>query len=128
MKKYFQLFLIFLCSVYLFACSEEGRIVAAYENGKELEEGDLVPFLLEQNHPNPFNPQTAITFLVAVQHKIKLSVYTEDWQLVKILFNRELPPGTHMCIFDAEKLASGEYFYMMEGAGVRQIRKMKLVK
>ena len=112
-------------------CTDKGKILSGIEDGKELKEGNSVPFLLQQNFPNPFNSLTRIDYNLAVTSHVKLKVFTEDWQEVAILVNQTKPAGTHSAMFNYSQkkdLHSGEYYYVMEVLGVKQIRKMKLIE
>ncbi len=110
------------------SCSDKGRIFNAIENGEELKEGTSVTFLLDQNYPNPFNPSTRIEFSVAEPVRLRLQVFTDDWEEVATLLDRRLEVGRYAVQFVAEDLPSGEYYYTMTGRGITQVRKMKVVK
>jgi hypothetical protein len=84
--------------------------------------------LLRQNYPYPLNPVTIIQFDLFVDINIKLIVYTEDWVKIKTLLDRPFINGSHIISFDAKNMPSGEYYYVLSGAGYKEIRKMKLVK
>lgn len=91
-------------------------------------------FALEQNYPNPFNPSTIISYSIPNESRVKLTVYSLNGQLVKELINNNLPAGNYNIKFDASRLSSGVYFYLLEssdlkgGNGNRLIRKMTLIK
>jgi hypothetical protein len=126
--RYSILILIFLVAGFNLSCTDEGKIAAAIRDGKELQEGDLVPFLLYQNYPDPFNPSTTIRFYAPGEVHLKLAVYTDDWQEVETLFD-EVAAGTYSVTFSTKPdLPSGEYYYTLEGGGVVEIRKMHLIK
>ncbi|MBI5474068.1 MAG: hypothetical protein HY961_17160 [Ignavibacteriae bacterium] len=110
------------------SCSDENKIAAAFTGDTELGEGSAVPFRLEQNYPNPFNPSTAIRFQLSTSMHVKLTVYTEDWQPVGELINEQLSAGIYLYMFNAGDLPSGDYYYVMEGNGHKQIRKMRIMK
>ncbi|MBC8215346.1 MAG: hypothetical protein H8E64_02405 [Candidatus Marinimicrobia bacterium] len=116
------------------SCESDTKILAGYQNGEELEEGDLIPFLLHQNFPNPFNPRTSIRFDVGKSLHLTMKVYTDDWQEVSKLVDDEFDENTfHTVIFqginsDGEEVPSGSYFYTLEGGGVILIRKMTVLK
>jgi hypothetical protein len=122
-------FFSLLLALATLSCSDENKIAAAFNGDSELGEGARVPFLLEQNYPNPFYPSTAIRFQIAQPMSAKLTVYTEDWQEVVVLIQETRTAGIYVVIFDATlDLPSGDYYYVMEGLGYTQIRKMRLVK
>jgi hypothetical protein len=127
--KYSILLLIVLAAGFNLSCTDEGKIAAAIEDGKELQEGDPVPFLLYQNYPDPFNFSTTIRFGVPAAIHLKLTVFTDDWQEVETLFDKGFTEGYNSVIFSTKPdLPSGEYYYTMEGGGVIEIRKMHLIK
>ncbi len=88
---------------------------------------------LAANVPNPFNPQTAISFTLARSGPASLRVYNLRGQLVRTLLDGDLAEGHHTANWDGRDLAgravsSGTYFYRLEGAGTLQQRKMQLVR
>jgi hypothetical protein len=126
-----KIFLWLLCGALVLtsvSCTDENRIAAAYKGDEELAEGGSVPVLVNQNYPNPFNPSTVITFGVSRPMHVSLKAYTEDWQEVSVMVDEELAAGYYARVFNASYLPSGDYYYVLEGMGYTQIRKMKLVK
>jgi len=92
-----------------------------------------VEFSLAQNFPNPFNPSTKITFGLAIDSKVKLSVYNLLGEQVAELLNSNFSAGTHNVSFDASNLNSGVYFYRLDANGIdgqnfSSIKKMILAK
>ena len=90
-------------------------------------------FRLEQNHPNPFNPQTTINFAVPADGAVRLQVFDSRGRLVRTLVDAEMTTGRHAVVWDgrddgAQQVASGVYFYRFEGAGAAGMRKMVLLK
>lgn len=75
-------------------------------------------FELAQNFPNPFNPSTMISFGLAVDSKVKISVYNLLGEQVALLLNSNLTAGNHNVSFDAKSLNSGVYFYKLEANGI----------
>jgi hypothetical protein len=76
---------------------------------------EIIPtrYQVFQNYPNPFNPATIIRFTLPQNGLVKLEVYDILGQRVAELVNKELTAGTHEVLFNASKLASGVYFYML---------------
>lgn len=86
-------------------------------------------FTLAQNYPNPFNPTTRIDFNLGKAINVKLSVYNILGQKVATLINNEYrQAGPQTVTFDANKLASGVYFYKLEAGSFVQSKKMLLIK
>lgn len=92
-------------------------------------------FTLSQNHPNPFNPRTAIEFYnpKSVSVKVTLEVFNILGQRVKQLFDGSAPPGMTRVEWDGRDesgrtVATGIYFYRMKADETTLTRKMALVK
>lgn len=83
---------------------------------------------LDQNWPNPFNPETTISYYIPNQGPVKLSVYDMTGRELAELVNEVQAEGEQRVRFDASNLATGVYFYRMESGNFRSIRKMVLVR
>ncbi|MEN8192971.1 MAG: T9SS type A sorting domain-containing protein [Bacteroidota bacterium] len=83
---------------------------------------------LYQNHPNPFNPSTVISFSLPEFSHVNLSIYNAIGQKVAMLLNQQLDAGYHSIDFDASALSTGFYFYRIETHNYSRTMKMMLVK
>lgn len=83
---------------------------------------------LEQNHPNPFNPSTRITFRIPEQARTTLEVFDVLGRRITVLVNGELMPGTHTADLDGSGLASGIYIARLSSGGAVRSMKMHLSK
>ncbi len=84
---------------------------------------------LDQNHPNPFNPQTVISFTLPQKDHVKLEVFNTRGQRVAMLLDSRESAGYQEITFDGSQLASGIYFYQLITAnGFSQIKKMILIR
>ncbi|HPG40766.1 MAG TPA: T9SS type A sorting domain-containing protein [bacterium] len=88
---------------------------------------------LIQAYPNPFNPQTVITYRLAENLNVNISVYDIAGRLVKTLFDANQLAGTHHVHWYGRddrdiKCASGNYFIVMQTEKSRYIQKLLLVK
>jgi flagellar hook assembly protein FlgD len=125
---YFMLALLFILS----SCTSVDSIFSTMKDGK-IVDADEAPFILDQNFPNPFNPQTSIRYDLSKSMDVSLKVYTEDWQSIKTLIESSQSAGLYSVVFNGmdendQPLPSGEYIYMMEAEGYTQIRKMRILK
>ena len=86
------------------------------------------------NYPNPFNPSTTISYSIPQTGEVTLSIYNTLGQLVSSLNLYHQTAGTHVYEFNANKLASGVYFYRMTlkanqgGSYLSKTSKMILLK
>ena len=88
-------------------------------------------YFLDQNFPNPFNPKTTITFAVpdlGYSYATQLKVFDILGRTVAVLVNGPIPAGTYSREWDATGLNSGVYYYSLSHGGMRQTKKMILVK
>ena len=91
-------------------------------------------FELDQNFPNPFNPETTISFTLGSSVPVTLKIYNALGQEVKTLLAREKrSAGGHKELFDGRtdngtQLSSGIYFYRLDAGNFNEIKKMVLVK
>ncbi len=85
-------------------------------------------FRLDQNHPNPFNPRTTISFSTPREGHVELSVYDIRGRRVGTLMNETLAAGEHSLVFSPDDLASGVYFYKLKAPGFEQVRRLVLVR
>lgn len=74
---------------------------------------------LYENYPNPFNPNTTISFELPTKSDVELTIYNSAGQLVKTLISDEVVSGMHQAIWDGknvsgESVSSGIYLYRLE--------------
>jgi len=101
-------------------------------------EGESTPiipehFSLSQNHPNPFNMSTSISFSLPQAGPVELSVYNINGQRVKVIAERTFDAGYHVISWDGtnssgEAVATGIYFYQLRTKAFVDSKKMLLIK
>ncbi len=84
-------------------------------------------------YPNPFNPETTISFDLPVRGKTELSIFNIRGQKITTLINEEMSMGHHSIIWDSKdnngkSAPSGVYFYRIETPSITLIKKMILMK
>ncbi len=90
--------------------------------------------MLGNNYPNPFNPQTTISFATTESmDNTEITVFNSKGQKVKTLFNEILSAGNHSVVWDGRDdaglaVASGIYLYKMYSGNYSFTRKMILLK
>ncbi|MFO7660912.1 MAG: FlgD immunoglobulin-like domain containing protein [Candidatus Cloacimonadaceae bacterium] len=90
-------------------------------------------FELKQNHPNPFNPDTRISFTLPETGNADLKIYNLKGQEVRTLVNESLGRGDHNVIWNGwdnngKSVSSGVYYYRLKWLGKELTRKMILLK
>ncbi len=85
-------------------------------------------YALGQNYPNPFNPTTKIKFDLPRNSQVRLEVYNNLGQLVKVLHDGYTKAGYYETQFDGSGLSSGMYYYRLSTPEYVETKKMILVK
>ena len=85
------------------------------------------------NTPNPFNPQTTISFSLIADARVKLEVYDLRGSLVRTLEDGLMPAGMNTVKWDGKDNAgrdapSGAYYYRLTGPQEKLTDKMMLVR
>jgi len=88
---------------------------------------------LSPNYPNPFNPETTISYEIASDGIVKLDIFNLKGQLVKTLVNENKVSGPHKVVWKGtdkygRKVASGIYQYRLTTKEGSITRKMVLMK
>jgi len=89
--------------------------------------------LLHACSPNPFNPQTRISFEMAADAHASLQIFDVAGHLVKTLVNEQRSAGMHSVNWNGRdeagrSAAAGVYLYRFEAGESVQTRRMTLVK
>ena len=88
---------------------------------------------LISNYPNPFNPETTISYFIEKTGNVTLEVYNILGQKVKTLVNERINSGRHDVVWNGRddkgrSVASGIYFYRMQNGTYSKMNKMILLK
>jgi hypothetical protein len=83
-------------------------------------------YVLRQNTPNPFNPETTIEFMLPQDDHIRLVVFDRHGREVAVLAEGLHSAGTHRVRFSGDNQPSGMYFYRLESSHSLDVRKMIL--
>jgi len=85
-------------------------------------------YILSQNVPNPFNPETKINFSIPRSGLVTLKIYDISGREVSTIVNEIRNAGSNIVSFNASNLPSGVYFYRMQTDGFADTKKMMLIK
>jgi hypothetical protein len=85
------------------------------------------------NYPNPFNPETTISFDLQKQSKVKIEIFNTRGQKVKTLVNEIRSAGHHTAHWSGKdeigrNVTSGVYFYKMQAGTYSSTKKMILLR
>lgn len=88
---------------------------------------------LKGNYPNPFNPETTISFSVKENVPVTIEIYNIKGQLIRTLVNETKAPGNHTIVWKGDddngrSVSSGVFFYKMQAGKYSSTRKMILMK
>jgi len=84
--------------------------------------------------PNPFNPQTTISFDLPKQTAVSLRVFDVSGRLVRVLLGGEIVAGGHREAtwngrdVSGRQVAAGVYFYRLDADGYSETKSMALIK
>ncbi|MEO7357483.1 MAG: T9SS type A sorting domain-containing protein, partial [Ignavibacteria bacterium] len=119
-------------SGYSSPCEEEGAMPYAKNNSKYNFEyslsKDINQFKLYDNYPNPFNPETKISFDIPESRYVTLKIYNLLGKEILVLVNEFLNKGGYSVIVNAANLPSGIYYYKLEAGNYVSVKKMIVIK
>ena len=98
----------------------------------ETEDAPLV-FSLSQNAPNPFNPETIISYVLPQSEQVKLVIYNVLGQEIRTLVNALQPAGRYRVVWNSRddfgrSVSSGIYLYQITAGEFTSTRKMLILK
>ncbi len=127
-KRFFAFVLAAAAAAALYSCAGDPITGAAYRGTDELGAGAQTPFALEQNEPNPFDVSTMIRFRAGQPMHLSLKVYSADWQEVSVILDTTVPAGSYLTTCNAASFSIGDYYYVLDGGGYREVRKMRVIR
>jgi hypothetical protein len=88
---------------------------------------------LNQNFPNPFNPETVIKFGIPSDQHVSITVYSALGEEVKMLADGHFQQGFHEIIWNGKNelvkdVSSGVYFYSLKAGNELLVKKMMLLR
>jgi len=85
------------------------------------------------NYPNPFNPETTISFDIVSAGNVRIDIFNLKGQKVRTVTDKHFGSGSHKVVWNGDDdaghgVSSGIYFYQMQADGVVSSKKMVLMK
>ena len=116
-------------TLYITGGSSLYRIRLATTTGlKETQEFPGKFFKLYPNYPNPFNPETSITFYLGRQSHAVLKIFNLLGEEIQTLVDNDLEQGNHTYRFEGKEYSSGIYFYQLTAGDFKEVKKMLLLR
>jgi hypothetical protein len=106
-------------------------VIAVFEMPSAITEPEIpAAYALRQNVPNPFNPETMISYDIPEPGETLLQIYDVRGRLVRTLINAFHQPGFYQTVWDGrndrgEPVGTGTYVYLIKSG--KFIGKMKAV-
>ena len=101
---------------------------------RQSQTGEALPVIQNvNNYPNPFNPETTISYELTSPETVACSIYNVNGQLVKSLVNGYQSAGKHHITWngtnaDGQPVPSGIYIYRLQAGESVQTLQMILTK
>jgi hypothetical protein len=85
-------------------------------------------YRLNHNVPNPFNPETVISYSIPSPCKVRLTVYDGSGRLTAVLVDEAQEPGFYRVPFNDGRLPAGIYLCRIEAGAFHRTIKMAMTK
>jgi hypothetical protein len=92
------------------------------------ESEDVLKDELFQNYPNPFNNASTIRFYNSKSQSLRINVYNNIGEQVKLLFEGRGEKGIYNFQIEAGELSSGIYYYQIQTSDYIETKKMVLLR
>lgn len=104
-----------------------------FDNSNNNDPNNPTPKIKLSCYPNPFNPETTISYDLIKYDKVKLEIFNIKGQLIKTLVNETKDAGSFSVKWDGkndkmQKVALGVYFYKLTTSEKTLTKKMLLLK
>jgi hypothetical protein len=113
----------------------QASISGNYHYSEQVEVSVSIPqkVRLQQNYPNPSNPETVIEYQLPQEMRVNLQIYDVLGHEIRILVNEHQAAGYYSIVWDGTDkagtlAASGVYLYALETDKYRVIKKMILMR
>ena len=86
-----------------------------------------LPFVLNQNFPNPVSSTTTFSYEINKTMHINLSLLDMQGRHITTLQEGNALPGKHEMLYDSTALLSGTYLCVLDGEGSKQIKRVSVL-
>ena len=88
----------------------------------------VVDFELSSVYPNPFNPETTISFSLLKESDVNLNVYDANGRYLETIINDSFKSGKYRVKWNGNSYPSGIYFVKLSILNHEQTKKIMLIK
>jgi hypothetical protein len=112
--------------------NEQGKFEFNLTTGISTKNSIIHQFILFQNYPNPFKPNTTISYSLNRSGNVRLDIFNVLGQKIRTLLNNVQTLGVHSILWDGKNqngdfCRPGTYFYRFKFEDQVKIRKMSLL-
>ena len=110
------------------------KIIYCFSGATSVEKDESIPSMTRTyNYPNPFNPETTISFNLPQDQHVEVAVYNSKGQLVNTLINENRSSGLNSVVWNGtdsnnKSMPSGLYLYRITGENISMKGKMLMLK
>ncbi len=102
-------------------------------NSTNIDNSEILPIDKLSCYPNPFNPQTTISFTLSKAMPVSIEIYNIKGQSVTTLVKETLDKGNHSLVWNGvnkkgKRVSSGLYFYKISTPEYTRSSKMIMIK
>jgi len=110
--------------------------MGAYQRGSSADIDETITpshTALLGNYPNPFNPETTISFFMSSSGNVKINIFNIKGQKIRTITDQYIDVGSHKVVWNGtddtgRNVSSGIYFYQMQTDKNISTKKMVLMK
>ena len=113
--------------------NEDYQLLVAYDDDIQslgIEQPSIIidQFSVLPAYPNPFNPQTVLSFYNNRVNNVNVKVYDISGRLVNIIADKKFSIGRHSLFWNASSFPSGVYFIHVNSGEDIHTQKIMLIK
>lgn len=115
---------------FIYVAGQKTLIILRFNPDTDISDEESNPrsFSLSQNHPNPFNSSTTISYDLPRRSDVRIEIYDILGRRIEMLLNGDQPAGTHSVVWDARDASSGIYFYRIKAGDFAASKSCLLLK
>ena len=103
-------------------------VMVASSSGKEVSVNMVNKFTLNGNYPNPFNPETTISYTLEADADVQLGIFNVSGQQIDDLVHSHHEAGSYNFTWDASEYPSGMYLVRLSNDVNTLTHKIMLMK